>query len=110
MENFPIQLFGELIAIRRDDREELSEGGLVIPTGARERPMTGTVVAVGPGILKPDGSYTRMPVEVGDIVVFEQYRQMTGVKVDGEVFHILRANDLLGKSIGGVKIHGRADR
>jgi co-chaperonin GroES (HSP10) len=110
---FPIELFNDKIAIRRDDREEMSEGGLVLPTGSQPRSMTGTVVAVGPGMLRGDDSRVQMPVEVGDIVVFEQFRHMIPIEVtfgDGnkEVFHIMGANDILGKAISEVKIRGKA--
>lgn len=101
---FPIQLFGDKIAIRRDDREEITEGGLIIPDNAQVRSMTGTVVAVGPGFQKGDGTHIPMVVEVGDTVVFEQFRQMTELRVEGRNYHVMNANDLLGKVTTGVKI------
>lgn len=107
MSEFAIELFGERMAIRRDDRQEISEGGLVLPPNAQTRSMTGTVVAVGSGIKKADGTYTEMPVKVGDIVVFEQFRHMIEVLVEGELFHVLNLSDVLGKARGAVKIHGK---
>jgi chaperonin GroES len=101
---FPIQLFGDKIAIRRDDREEMTEGGLIIPDNAQVRSMTGVVVAAGPGFQKGDGSHIPMVVAVGDTVVFEQFRQMTELRVEGRNYHVMNANDLLGKVIGGVKV------
>ena len=101
---FPIALFNDKIAISRDDREERTEGGIILPDRARERTMTGTVVAVGPGFQKGDGSHVPMNVEVGDKVVFHQYREMTEVRVEGRDYHLMASNDLLGKVIGGVKV------
>lgn len=103
---FPIQLFNDKVAIRRDDREEITDKGLVLPPSAQQRSMTGHVVAVGPGFLKGDGTRMPMPVDVGDRVVFEQMRQMTPVVVQGYTYHILNAHDLLGRACGEVRIRG----
>lgn len=101
---FPIQLFNDRIAIKRADREEMSEGGIHLPDDARERTMTGVVVAAGPGLTKGDGSNCPMYVAVGDTVVFEQFRHMISLQVEGRAYHLMNANDLLGKVVGGVKI------
>lgn len=103
---FPIELFNDKIAIRRDDREQFSEGGLVLPPSAQQRSMTGLVVGVGPGLQKADGTRLPLPVRVGDRVVFEQFRGMTPVVVQGYLYHILAAHDLLGRARGEVRIRG----
>jgi chaperonin GroES len=107
---FPIELFNDKLAIRRDDREQFTDGGLVLPPNARQRSMTGFVVAVGPGLLKADGSRLPMPIQVGDRVVFEQMRAMTPVVVQGYTYHILNAHDLLGKAKGEVRIRGEMSK
>jgi chaperonin GroES len=104
---FPIELFNDKLAIRRDDREQFTDKGLVLPPSAQSRSMTGVVVAAGPGFLKGDGSRLPMPVAVGDRVVFEQMRQMTPVIVQGYTYHILNAHDLLGRAAGEVRIRGQ---
>lgn len=101
---FPIQLFNDRIVIKRDDAEALTDGGLHLPENARERTMTGTVVATGPGLMKGDGSHMPMQVAVGDVVLFEQFRHMIPIKVEGRDYHLVNANDLLGKVVGGVKV------
>lgn len=101
---FPIQLFDNKIAIRRDDRAEITEGGIILPDNAQVRSMTGTVVAVGPGFQKGDGTHVPMTVDVGDTVVFEQYRAMIELLVEGRTYHVMNSNDLLGRVIGGVKV------
>lgn len=106
---FPISLFNDKICIKRDDREEM-HGNLILPPQAQQRPMTGVVVAVGPGFLKGDGTRLTMPVEVGDKVVFEQFRQMTPIYVQGYLYHILNAHDLLGKVTGDSRIRGAGTR
>lgn len=102
--NFPIALFNDKIAIKRADRAEMSEGGIVLPQDARERTMTGLVVAAGPGLMKGDGTHLPMLVSVGDIVVFEQFRHMVKVTVEGYVYNVMNACDLMGKVVGAVRV------
>ena len=97
---FPIDLFDNKIAIKRDDVQEMTDGGIILPESARRgewRTMTGTVLATGPGIMKGDGTYVPMRVQKGDIVVFEKFRSMIPVTVMGFTYHILSESDLLGK-------------
>ncbi|HET6495163.1 MAG TPA: co-chaperone GroES family protein [Thermoleophilia bacterium] len=104
---FPIELFEDRICIQRDDREQMTENGLLyIPASAQSRPMTGTVIAIGEGILKGDGARCTMFISKGDRVVFEQFRAMIPVQVEGRWYHILRQTDLLGRARGAVKIRG----
>jgi len=101
---FPIELFNDKIAIKRDDREQITTGGLVLPPSAQARPMTGLVVSVGPGLMRGDGTHLPMLVSVGDKVVFEQHRQMTPIVVQGYYYHVLNAHDLLGMVIGESRV------
>ena len=70
--------------------EEVTSGGIIIPDTAQEKPMRGTVVAVGPG--KPDEPTT---VKEGDIVLYSKYAG-TEVNIEGEVHLIMRESDILG--------------
>ena len=101
---FPIALFNDRIAIKRADREEMTEGGIHLPEDARTRTMTGEVVAVGPGLMKGNGEHCPMYVCKGDTVLFAQFRHMISIKVEGRDYHLMNATDLLGKVVGGVKI------
>ena len=60
---------------------------------AKEKPQTGTVLAVGEGKMDKDGKYLPMPVKEGDKVLYGKYGG-TEVTVDGEEVMILRADDL----------------
>ena len=102
----PLELFGNRILITRDDKLEKSEGGLIIPTDAQVRSMTGTVIAVGPGMKKGDGSYIPMSVGPGDTVLFEQFRHMIEIKLDGVTYHIMNENDVIGRVTGAVTVVG----
>jgi co-chaperonin GroES (HSP10) len=105
---FPIELFENRLAIKRDDRDEITKGGLVLSPGAQPRSMTGTVVGVGNGMMKGDGTFIpfqgKPPLQVGDRIVFEATRSMIEVFVEGRSYHITRDNDLLGRAAGGVRI------
>jgi chaperonin GroES len=107
---FPVEVFDDRVVLKRDDRTSLTEGGLYLPDGARDRPMTGTIVSIGEGMLKGDGSRMMMFVHPGDRVVFEQRRQMIPISVNGFWYHILRQTDLLGRARGEVKIKGEKNR
>jgi len=75
--------------------EERTASGIYLPEGAKEKPMTGKVVATGPGQLADDGSRTKLSVKKGDIVLFGKYGG-TEVELDDETYMILKENELLG--------------
>ncbi|MDE0352139.1 MAG: co-chaperone GroES [Acidimicrobiia bacterium] len=83
-----------VIVSPNEDDEQRTASGLVIPDTAKEKPVTGTVLAVGPGDLNDDGD--RIPVDVapGDTVVYSKYAG-TELKYEGEEYLILASRDLL---------------
>lgn len=83
-----------VIVSPNEDDEQRTASGLVIPDTAKEKPVTGTVLAVGPGDLNDDGD--RVPVDVapGDTVVYSKYAG-TELKYEGEEYLILASRDLL---------------
>jgi chaperonin GroES len=90
-----LRLLHDRVAIRRDDTETVSAGGIALPGQAAEKANRGTVVAVGPGITRPNGTFCATVVEVGDIVVFGPYAGSSTVKVDGESLLLLSENEIL---------------
>tara|TARA_B100001105_G_C22254366_1_gene383972 strand:- start:75 stop:368 length:294 start_codon:yes stop_codon:yes gene_type:complete len=87
---------GDRVLVRRTDEEETSEGGIVLPGSAAEKPSQGEVLAVGPGKTLDSGKVQALPVNKGDMVVFGQYSGSNTVKVDGEELVVLNENDILG--------------
>jgi chaperonin GroES len=83
------------IIVKRLEGEEKTKGGIIIPDSAKEKPMEGKVIAVGPGKLNEKG--TRVPPEVkaGDKVLFGKYAG-TEIKIENEEHLILREDDILG--------------
>jgi chaperonin GroES len=89
------------IVVRRIEKGEERQGGLIIPDSAKEKPQEGEVVAVGKGKRLEDGKVVPLDVHAGDRVLFGKY---TGseIKVDGEELLIMREDDVLGVIEGGV--------
>jgi len=88
------------VLIRRLDQEEKTAGGIIIPDTAKEKPMEGEVIAVGPGARSEDGTLHPLDVKVGDRVLFGKWSG-TEVKVDGEDVVIMKESDILGVIEGG---------
>lgn len=68
--------------------ETKTAGGIIIPDTAKEKPMKGTIVAVGNG--KPDEPMT---VKVGDTVLYGKYAG-TELQVEGKEYLIMRESDI----------------
>lgn len=82
------------ILVRRAEEEQVSEGGIVIPDTAAEKPIRGEVVAVGKGKLLDDGSVRALDVKAGDKVLFGKYSG-TEVKLDGDEYLVMREDDVM---------------
>lgn len=87
---------GDRVIVRRSDDEQTSEGGIVLPGSAAEKPSQGEVISVGPGKTLDNGDVKAIAVKEGDTVVFGQYAGNNTVKVDGEELVVLNESDILG--------------
>jgi chaperonin GroES len=83
------------VVVRRIDEEERTPGGVIIPDTAKEKPMQGEVLAVGPGARDEDGKRIAMDVKAGDTVLFGKWSG-TEVKLDGEEVVIMKESDIMG--------------
>src|SRR4029434_4300135 len=83
------------VLIRRVEAEEKTLGGIIIPDTAKEKPMEGEVVAVGPRARGEDGEIRPLDVKAGDRVLFGKWSG-TEVKLDGEDLIIMKESDLMG--------------
>lgn len=88
-----LQPLGDRVIVKQDEAESTTASGLFLATEAKEKPQTGTVLAVGAGKLDKEGKHLPMPVKVGDRVIYGKYAA-TDITVDGEELLILRADDL----------------
>ena len=82
------------VAVRREEEETTSAGGIVLPGSATEKPNQGIVVAVGNGIVLDNGEVRPLSVKIGDKVIFGKYAGSDTVKIDGEELIILSESDI----------------
>ena len=90
------------VLIRRIESEEKTAGGIIIPDTAKEKPMEGEVVAVGPGARGEDGKLYALDVKAGDRILFGKWSG-SEVKIDGQELIIMKESDVLGIIEGGAK-------
>lgn len=83
------------VIVKPKEAVEVSKGGIILPdTASKEKPMEGTVEAVGPGRLSDQGERTKMSVKKGDKIIYSKYAG-TEIKVDDEPYLILKEEDIL---------------
>ncbi|MDA9569785.1 co-chaperone GroES [Porticoccaceae bacterium] len=82
------------VIVRREEEEQKTAGGILLPGSAQEKPNRGAVVAVGSGRVLDNGDTRAVDVKVGDIVVFGQYAGNDKIDVDGEELIILSESDI----------------
>ena len=83
------------VLVKRIEETETTQGGIIIPDTAKEKPQEGKIIAVGTG--KRDDKGERIPLEVkkGDRILFGKYAG-TEIKVGGKDQIILREDEVLG--------------
>lgn len=82
------------ILVKRSSSEQTTKGGIIIPENAKEKPMRGSVIAVGPGKTNDDGSLSPLLVQEGNVVMFRKFAG-TDVTIAGEEHMILREEEVL---------------
>jgi chaperonin GroES len=90
------------VVVRRLTAEEKTSGGIIIPDTAKEKPMEGEIVAVGPGARNERGEVVALDVVAGDRILFGKWSG-TEVKIDGEELLIMKESDIMGIVAGGVE-------
>jgi chaperonin GroES len=83
------------VVVRRLTAEEKTSGGIIIPDTAKEKPMEGEVIAVGPGARNEQGQLVPLDVKAGDRILFGKWSG-TEVKLDGEELLIMKESDIMG--------------
>jgi chaperonin GroES len=83
------------VLVRRSAEEERTAGGIIIPDTAKEKPMEGEIVAVGPGARNDKGEIIAPEVKAGDRVLFGKYAG-TDVTIEGEDLVIIKESDVMG--------------
>ena len=82
------------LLVRRLEEGEQTLGGIIVPDSAKEKPQRGTVVAVGLGKVRDDGSRLQPDVKDGDTILFGKYSGQE-ISIDGQEYLIMREDDVL---------------
>jgi chaperonin GroES len=83
------------VVVKRIEADEKTAGGIIIPDTAKEKPMEGQIVAVGPGGRDEAGKLIPIDLKAGDKVLFGKWSG-TEVKLDGEELLIMKESDIMG--------------
>lgn len=83
------------VLVKRIESERESQGGIIIPDTAKEKPQEGEVISVGEGKKTDQGDRIPMDVKSGDRILFGKYSG-SEIKMEGEEYVILREDEILG--------------
>ena len=83
------------VVVKRVAEEEKTKGGIIIPDTAKEKPMEGEIVAVGPGARDEKGNLVPLDVKKGDRILFGKWSG-TEIKLDGTELLIMKESDIMG--------------
>ena len=92
MADFKIKPLGDRVIVKPKEAEETTKGGIILPDTAKEKPIEGSIVAVGPGKYE-DGKLVDLTVKVGDTVLYGKYGG-TEITVEDEEYLIMRESDI----------------
>ena len=95
------------VLVRRLEEDDRSSGGIIIPDTAKEKPMQGEVLSVGPGARNEKGQTVALDVKAGDRILFGKWSG-TEVKIDGEDLLIMKESDIMGVLEGATKSRKKA--
>ena len=90
-----IRPLADRVIVERIEAENKTAGGIVLPDTAKEKPLMGKVIAVGPGKLLDSGKRAEVSVKKNDTVLFGKYGG-NDIKIDGVEYKILHESDILG--------------
>ena len=93
MAKINLKPLADRVIVKPLEAEEKTKGGIILPDTAKEKPIEGTVIAVGPGKVSEDGKTVKPEVKVGDKVLYGKYSG-TEVTVEGEEYLIMRESDI----------------
>jgi chaperonin GroES len=89
-----VKPLADRVVVKSYEAEETTQGSIIIPDTAKEKPQKGEIVAVGPGKVSESGTKVDMEVKVGDVVLYGKYSG-TEVTIDNEDYLIMRESDIL---------------
>ena len=87
-----IKPLADKVVVKNLQAEETTKSGIILSSGAQQKPQIAEIIAVGPGGIV-DGNEIKMEVKVGEKVIIRDYAG-TNVKLDGEEYIIVRQDDI----------------
>jgi len=90
-----VKPLNDRVLVKRLEEVQVTKGGIVIPDTAKEKPIEGRIMAVGPGKMSDAGNRMALQVKEGDKVLFGKYAG-TEIKIEGEEYLMMREEDILG--------------
>jgi len=88
---------GDRVLLKVDAAAATTKGGILLTEGAKEKPVSGVVVAAGPGKAGEDGVIKPLTVKAGDKVIYFKYAGDQMTDEEGNAFVVLHENDLLAR-------------
>jgi chaperonin GroES len=89
-----VKPLNDRVLVKRLEEMQVTKGGIYIPDTAKEKPVEGQVVSVGPGKVNDQGNRVPLNVKAGDKILFGRYAG-SEIKVDGEDYLMMREDDIL---------------
>ena len=89
-----VKPLNDRVLVQRLEEMAVTKGGIFIPDTAKEKPIEGKVVAVGPGKMSDAGNRMALHVKEGDRVLFSKYAG-SEIKIEGEEYLMMREDDIL---------------
>ncbi|SRR6266436_1407205 len=83
-----VQPIENRVVILPDKEDEITKAGIILPHGSQEKPVRGTVLAVGPG----NPGYPMM-VKVLDRVLYGTYSG-SEIQLEGKTYLVMRESDI----------------
>jgi chaperonin GroES len=89
-----VKPLNDRVLVKRIEEVQVTKGGIVIPDTAKEKPIEGKVIAVGPGKMSDAGNRMTLQLKEGDRVLFGKYAG-TEIKMESEEYLMMREEDIL---------------
>ena len=89
-----VKPLNDRVLVKRIEEVQVTKGGIVIPDTAKEKPIEGKVIGVGPGKMSDAGNRMALQLKEGDRVLFGKYAG-TEIKMEGEEYLMMREEDIL---------------
>ena len=88
-----VKPLADRVVVKPLEELEMKKGGIIIPDTAKEKPMQGEIMEVGPGRVTDDGKTVGMQLKKGDRVLYGKYSG-TEVSIETDEFLIMRESDI----------------